>query len=152
MEFVELLHKGLIHCNLEAATKDDVLQHMAAAMHEQGYVKKAYIAGVRGREATNPTGLQLEKTGCAIPHSEMSYVTQAAISVATLQQPVMFQRMDDFSAPVAVELVFMLAVNEGLKQVNTLQELMGVLQNNEKIDELLQAANAEDMLAILNNL
>lgn len=152
MDFIELLREDLIHCNASASNKEDLLKKMASAMYDQGYVKKEYIEGVLDREKTNPTGLQLEVFGCAIPHSEMVYVNEPAISLATLAEPVVFQRMDDFSASVKVRLVFMLAVDEGLKQVNTLQELMGVLQSNEKIEELLKAKSADEVLSGLKNM
>lgn len=150
MEFAELLTTELIHCKVEVSSKEELLDRMALEMYDQGYVKKEYISGVLAREGTNPTGLQLEVSGCAIPHSEMSFVNKPVISIATLVDPVVFQRMDDFTAPVEVSLVFMLAVNEGLKQVNTLQELMSLLQDNVKVEELLNANTPEEILEVIN--
>lgn len=151
-DIASLLNRNLVHCQVAAADKNELLKKMSTAMHEQGYVKEGYIEGVLAREAASPTGLQLEVYGCAIPHSEMSYVNKPVISVATLSNAVTFNRMDDFKAVVDVRLVFMLAVDEGLKQVNTLQTLMLLLQDNEKVAELVQATNSDEILNVFDTL
>lgn len=151
-DITALLNRDLIHCQLDIDDKKELLQHMSTTMFKRGFVKEEYIEGVQIREESSPTGLQLEFYGCAIPHSEISFVKKPAISVAILSKAVNFNRMDDFKASVEVRLVFMLAVNEGLKQVNTLQSLMTLLQDNEKVESLVQATSSDDVLEIFETL
>lgn len=151
MELTEFLDEQLIQCRVVASTKEELLEMMALKLYDEGYVKKEYIDGVLAREALNPTGLQLDTFGCAVPHSEMGYVLRPTISIAVLEEPVAFQRMDDPSTSVDVHLVFMLAVNEGMKQVSVLQKLTGLMQNSGVFEELLHAQDASEVMAIINN-
>ena len=149
MGISELLDENLIFMNVNFKTKEELLDFMGTKLFENEYVKEGYIQGVKEREVIYPTGLALEQVNCAIPHSEMEYVIKPAVSIARLASSVKFNKMDDPKEELDVELVFMLAVEDGHKQVNVLQKLAQLLQSTETVNKLIQSNNISKMVEVI---
>lgn len=132
--------------DLETTNSTDTLSALADALHAKGIVKDTYKDAVIEREQHFATGLLGEYVGVAIPHTDPEHVNKAQIAFARLKEPVHFKQMGDES-DVPAKLVFMLALKEAHAQLETLQKLMGILQNEAIINRLLAAKTTTDVVA-----
>lgn len=136
--------------NIEAKTNEEVIRLLAERLHTLGYVKDSYADAVVKREQTMPTGLPLEREkNVAVPHTDPEHVLKAGIAMATLRTPVNFANMEDPDEMVAVGIVFLLAINDKDKQIETLQSIMSAIQSPEILDGLKQAQTTDDLKTLL---
>lgn len=148
------LSQPLILINQGLETSTDLFQAVHREALALGYVREDFGQRVAEREATFPTGLQLEKLGAAIPHTDAECVLQEFVAVVVNEDPIPFQSMEDPSQSVDASLVFVLGLNQPHAQLEMLQSLMGILQNNDLLQEFLQAKTSQELLTIVqkNNL
>ncbi|WP_213951569.1 PTS sugar transporter subunit IIA [Tepidanaerobacter syntrophicus] len=149
MEILNLFNTNLIVTNLEARSKEDIFEKLYDKLYKNGFVKKDYLRALIEREQNFPTGLKLESYGVAIPHTDPEYVEKAAISVATLKKPVIFKNMADPTEDVPINIVFMIALNEAHSQVRVLEQLIQLIQNEEKMKEIIKSNNAEEIINLI---
>lgn len=150
----DYLKESLVFVKQSFASSTDLFETVHQVAFDLGYVREDFCERVTAREATFPTGLQLEKIGVAIPHTDAECVHQEFVAVVTNEAPVTFQSMEDASQSVDASLVFVLGLNQPHAQLEMLQSLMGLLQNDAILQELLQAETSQDILTIVkkNNL
>ncbi len=135
---------------VEAKTNEEVIRLLASRLHQLGYVKDSYADAVVKREQSMPTGLPLERTdNVAVPHTDPEHVLKAATAMATLKTPVDFANMEDPDETVGVGTVFLLAINDKDKQIETLQSIMGAIQSPEILDGLKLAQTTDDLKKLL---
>ena len=135
---------------VEAKTNEEVIRLLASRLHQLGYVKDSYADAVVKREQSMPTGLPLERSdNVAVPHTDPEHVLKAAIAMATLKTPVDFANMEDPDETVGVGTVFLLAINDKDKQIETLQSIMGAIQSPEILDGLKLAQTTADLKKLL---
>lgn len=135
---------------VEAKTNEEVIRLLASRLHQLGYVKDSYADAVVKREQSMPTGLPLERAdNVAVPHTDPEHVLKAAIAMATLKTPVDFANMEDPEETVGVGTVFLLAINDKDKQIETLQSIMGAIQSPEILDGLKLAQTTDDLKKLL---
>ncbi|MBX8824159.1 PTS sugar transporter subunit IIA [Ochrobactrum sp. SFR4] len=135
---------------VEAKTNEEVIRLLASRLHQLGYVKDSYTDAVVKREQSMPTGLPLERAdNVAVPHTDPEHVLKAAIAMATLKTPVDFANMEDPEETVGVGTVFLLAINDKDKQIETLQSIMGAIQSPEILDGLKLAQTTDDLKKLL---
>lgn len=134
----------------EVESQDDLFSMMTKKMLDAGCVKETYYEGIVNREKEYPTGLLVNTTGFAIPHTDSDKVNKSQICFVSLEQPIIFEDMVDKSNKIPVELVFMLAMAQPHEQVQTLQNLIGLFQDEEKVELLKQCSTEEEFMRILN--
>ena len=122
-------------------SQDQLFQMMTDKMLEAGCVKENYYEGISNREKEYPTGLLVNQTGFAIPHTDSERVNKSQIE---------FEDMVDKSHKISVELVFMLAMAQPHEQVNTLQNLIALFQDDEKVAKLKECNTEKELMQILN--
>lgn len=130
--------------------KETVLDTISQLLYKNGYVKESYTQAIKDREAVFPTGLNTTTYGIAIPHTDSKHVNEATIAVGILKQPVIFQEMGAEEVEVPVRLVFMLAIKEPDKQLETLQSVISLIENEEKMNALVHSENESDVIQLLN--
>lgn len=147
---MSFLHPEAIELQSDAKTSEEIIRILAARLERLGYVKSSYADAVVKREQSMPTGLPLEREdNVAVPHTDPEHVLKPGIALATLQQPVIFANMEDPDEAVPVSYVFMLAINDKDRQIETLQEVMGVIQDDSALLGLQQARSLADVEAVL---
>lgn len=144
------LTEKLIFTQNQYASSSDLFQAVYDVALRADYVREDFLDRVKEREATFPTGIQLENLGVAIPHTDAECVLEEFVAVVVNREPVTFQSMEDITVTVPASLVFVLGLNQPHVQLEMLQSLMGLLQNEELLKEILAATSAEDVLAIVN--
>lgn len=144
----EKLKEELIIPGLEAKSSDDVFEVLGGKLVKQGYCKETYVQALKDREAEFPTGINMGARGVAIPHTDVSHVKQKGMAIATLKDPVSFMEMGTDDEYVDAQVVFMLAVDEK-GHLELLQEILGILRDQETVDKLLKAKDAKEVIEIV---
>ena len=144
MDLNSLVNDKLIFLDQEAADNLAAIDCLGKEMVNAGYIKPDYTQAVAPREAAFPTGLALQKMGVAIPHaSPKGDVLKDGIAVLRLRKPIIFHSMEDADDLVTVRMVFMLALQTSDDHITMLQKLFGIFQQEELVQELLQATDAK---------
>jgi PTS system galactitol-specific IIA component len=101
------------------------------------------------REKEFPTGIQLMNFGAAIPHTDAECVREEFVAVITMQEPVTFYSMEDNTQQVKAQIIFVLGLNQPHAQLEMLQSLMGLLQNETVLSELLLATTENELVTTI---
>lgn len=137
--------------NVKALNKEEILTKMAQMLFTNGIVKEDYLEGILQREQQYPTGLLVNSTGFAIPHTDSSKVNQSQICFASLSEPIIFSGMTDQNEKIPVKFIFMLAMKQPHEQIENLQNLISLFQNEQEIKLLEQCNSINEFISILNN-
>lgn len=143
------IEEDLVLLDVVAKDKFDLLSQVADRLFEKGYVKSSYKDAVIAREKIFATGLPTALGGVAIPHTDVEHVVSPAICMARLASPVDFVIMGDDKETVSVDFVFMLAMKEAHAQIELLQNLMGILQDEEALRFVKMEKSAEKIAAFV---
>lgn len=127
------LKEELVLLDVEASDRYELLEKAAKRLYDEGFVKETYKHAVIEREKVFATGLPTLIGGVAIPHTDVEHVERPAICIVRLKSPVDFVIMGDEAETVPVDLIFMLAMKEAHAQITLLQNLMGILQDEEAL-------------------
>lgn len=146
----EKLKAELIIPGLQADSSDDIFEALGGELVKQGYCKETYVQALKNREAEFPTGINTGEKGVAIPHTDVSHVNKKGIAIATIKNPVSFMEMGTDDEYVNVQVVFMLAVDEK-GHLELLQAILGILQDQEVLNQLIEAKAAEEIIEIIKN-
>lgn len=143
-----IFDEDLVMLDLNATSRDDVLEKMGQRLFERGYVNGDFVHAIIQREQDFPTGIETQRMGVAIPHTDTIYVKQASILVGVLAQPVIFKQMvsDD---DIAVNIVFMLAIKEPEEQLAMLQRLVDIIQDDSALNGILNATSELEIASIV---
>lgn len=148
-EILTLISEKLVLINIEATSSIHAIELVANHLNKGGYVTNGYKEAVINREKLYPTGLQTLSEGIAIPHTDPQFVISEAIAIATLAMPVQFKQMEQPESNLDVKILFMLAINNPMKQVKTLQELTRIIQNKDILEQLCKAKDSNNVIASL---
>ena len=145
------LDKELCLFQLEVKDQKELFQVMSEQLKNTGCVKDSFLEGITNREQEFPTGLEVNQIGCAIPHTDSAHVNSSQICFASLKEPLVFSDMTDKSHEIPVRLVFMLAMSQPHEQIDTLQNLVSLFQNEEKVNELLACTTKEAFIELVHS-
>lgn len=130
-------------------TQEELFRVMTNKLLETECVKENYFEGISNREKEYPTGLIVNGTGFAIPHTDSERVNKSQMCFLSLNQAIEFEDMVDKDHKIQVELVFMLAMAQPHEQVETLQNLITLFQDDEKVDLLKKCDDEKEFMNIL---
>ncbi|MFZ4451689.1 PTS sugar transporter subunit IIA [Salibacterium aidingense] len=137
--------EDMIMLGMNAGDDQEALMQLSECLLQKEYVKDTFVNGVIERENHYPTGLQTTSVGVAIPHTSPSHVVQESLAIGVLNNPVAFRRMDT-GDPMEVSVLFMLAISNPDKQLQMLQQVMGMLREQTVLNKIAQAASAKDVI------
>lgn len=154
IKLANYLTEELIFTDKILASSTELFETVHGVAFDLGYVREDFLTRVTEREATFPTGIQLEKIGVAIPHTDAECILKEFVAVVVNETPVEFKSMEDINQSVEASIVFVLGLNQPHAQLEMLQSLMGLLQNDEILTQIRQATSPQDVLTIVkqNNL
>ena len=141
----QLVKKDLINLEGKGETKQDLLKSLAETLFEKGYVNDGFAKAILEREEEFPTGLRLEKTAVAIPHTYSEYVKKPFIYIVKLSKPITFIQMGTSDEEVPVNFVIVLGISEPKNQTGLLVELMNIFGQDEFITKLQNAKSEEEV-------
>lgn len=146
------IEEKYIHIDCEYNNKEDLLKFLTDTLLKDGVIKDTFYKNIVAREKKYPTGLNTGSIKVAIPHTNPEHVNRAAISIATLKDPVKFNNMEDSNQEIPVDLVFMLAVDNPEKQVPLLVKLMGIFSQTDKLKEIKESKDRNKIRQIMEEL
>ncbi|EGK07319.1 PTS sugar transporter subunit IIA [Kroppenstedtia eburnea] len=149
MKITELVNEQRITEQLEAKTKADVLNELAALLDRDGKLldRDVFLQSIVAREQQGSTGIGY---GIAIPHGKSTAVKEPAIAFGRSLEGVDFDSLDGQPA----KLFFMIAVPEQSDNLHlqTLAKLSRKLMHESFRDELMQAKTKGDILRALSKM
>ncbi|MGE8203643.1 BglG family transcription antiterminator [Heyndrickxia sp. NPDC080065] len=121
----------------------ELIEKLANALHDKGYVDKKYIENAIIREKMSATTIG---GGIAIPHGNPKFIKESAIAIATLKEPL------DWGSE-KVSLVFMLAVKSDGQEVTKqlFRELSFISEQPSFIQKLTKETNVMKFLSYLHD-
>ena len=139
----------LVFAQENFSNQAELFEQVAQKALDLSWVRDDFLERIRTREETFPTGIQLMNFGAAIPHTDAECVLEEFVAVITLQEPVVFYSMEDNSTQVKAQIVFVLGLNQPHAQLEMLQSLMGLLQNETVLSELLLATTENELISTI---
>ena len=149
----DLLNIEHIQAGIEARHAEDAIERLTAGLVDTGHATPEFAGDVLDREAVYPTGLPTQPFAVAIPHADPDHVLKSAVAVGTLVSPVKFGQMGtDGSTTLDVSIIFLLAIKEKEKQVEMIQQLIGLIQTPKLLDALSKAKSPAEALALIHTI
>lgn len=144
-----LLTKDLIFLNSDAKTSTELFESFSKVALDKKYVNDKFLDKIIKREATFPTGLELEDYSVAIPHTDADTIEKEFVGVVISPNGIPFSRMDDPDKKISAKVEFVLGLKQPHAQLEMLQYLMGLIQDKDKVNQLLAAKSADEIIEIL---
>ncbi|HEL2409608.1 TPA: PTS sugar transporter subunit IIA [Streptococcus suis] len=147
MKIQDVLKKDVMLLDLQATSKEAVIDEMIASLVEKGYVTDfdVFKTGIMNREAQTTTGLG---DGIAMPHAKNAAVKEATVLFAKSNKGVDYASLDG----QPTDLFFMIAAPEGANDTHlaALAELSKYLMKAGFADRLRAATNPEEVISVFD--
>ncbi|HFU3731164.1 TPA: fructose-specific PTS transporter subunit EIIC [Streptococcus suis] len=147
MKIQDVLKKDVMLLDLQATSKEAVIDEMIASLVDKGYVTDfdVFKTGIMNREAQTTTGLG---DGIAMPHAKNAAVKEATVLFAKSNKGVDYASLDG----QPTDLFFMIAAPEGANDTHlaALAELSKYLMKAGFADRLRAATNPEEVIAVFD--
>jgi fructose PTS system EIIA component len=142
----DLITPQFVVLDLEAPDRNEATRRLAETLAQGGRVTNldGFLADVTAREAQMPTGIE---GGIGIPHARSAYVTEPTLGFGRSSQGVDYGASDG-----PARLIFLIAAPDGAggEHMNILAQLARKLINQQFKDSLLNAADAQAVVDIVN--
>lgn len=148
----KLLDERLVFMDADVSTAEEAIRLMGKRLEDCGYVRKGYADMVLAREREFPTGLPGKKVCIAIPHTDSSLVNRAAIGVIVPRHTVPFDLMGEPGTRLDVGLILPLVIKDSGQQIELLKEMMGIIQDADRLERICASQNAREILELLQPL
>lgn len=148
MDLRKLTNDNLIFLNSDFKNKKEILDFFIQKLYDEGKItsKEEFLASVMEREGQGATGIG---EGLAIPHGKSEAVKEASFAVATLNNDMEWETLDE----EPVNLVILLAIpksEQGSTHVDLLAKLTTKLADDDFRDELVASNNPAEFIEKLN--
>lgn len=136
--------------NVDADSCEEVLHMVSSHLLGEGKVKQPYEEHLIDREREYPTGLALGDINVAIPHTDYQYANTTQLLVATLKMPVEWHNMEDSDETIPVSAVVLSVFDKPEHQLEALQQIIGVLQNQELVARIVTSDSAQQVIELFD--
>ncbi|MCK4004057.1 PTS transporter subunit EIIA [Streptococcus suis] len=147
MKIQDVLRKDVMLLDLQATSKEAVIDEMIASLVDKGYVTDfdVFKTGIMNREAQTTTGLG---DGIAMPHAKNAAVKEATVLFAKSNKGVDYASLDG----QPTDLFFMIAAPEGAKDTHlaALAELSKYLMKPGFADKLRGVSSPEEVISVFD--
>lgn len=145
---LSIIDQDYIYVDFSVDSSNDLFEKIGEVLIENGIVKDSYITALKEREEEFPTGLPLP-IGVAIPHTEGIYVNEDKLVIATLSEPIKFVEMGSDDVLIDVSLIIMIVMKDGKSHLEMLQNIIGTVQNQELVSQIMNEKNTETIKQLL---
>lgn len=147
MKIQDVLRKDVMLLDLQATSKEAVINEMITSLVDKGYVTdfEVFKTGILNREAQTTTGLG---DGIAMPHAKNAAVKVATVLFAKSNKGVDYASLDGHPT----DLFFMIAAPEGANDTHlaALAELSKYLMKPGFADKLRSVSSPEEVIAVFD--
>ena len=148
MKITQLLTENTIILDLQAASKEEVLNEQISKLDQAGKLqdKQAFTRDILAREEQSTTGIG---DGIAIPHAKSSAVKAPAIAFGRSLSGLDYKSLDGQPA----HLFFMIAASEGANNdhLDALSRLATFLMDSKFREKILEATSIEEVLSAITD-
>ncbi|HEM3240780.1 TPA: PTS sugar transporter subunit IIA [Streptococcus suis 11538] len=147
MKIQDVLRKDVMLLDLQATSKEAVIDEMIASLVDKGYVTDfdVFKTGIMNREAQTTTGLG---DGIAMPHAKNAAVKEATVLFAKSNKGIDYASLDG----QPTDLFFMIAAPEGANDTHlaALAELSKYLMKPGFADKLRDVSSPEEVISVFD--
>lgn len=147
MKIQDVLRKDVMLLDLQATSKEAVIDEMITSLVDKGYVTdfEVFKTGILNREAQTTTGIG---DGIAMPHAKKAAVKVATVLFAKSNKGVDYASLDG----QPTDLFFMIAAPEGANDTHlaALAELSKYLMKPGFADKLRSVSSPEEVIAVFD--
>ena len=147
MKIQDVLRKDVMLLDLQATSKEAVIDEMITSLVDKGYVTdfEVFKTGILNREAQTTTGIG---DGIAMPHAKNAAVKEATVLFAKSNKGVDYASLDG----QPTDLFFMIAAPEGANDTHlaALAELSKYLMKPGFADKLRSVSSPEEVIAVFD--
>ncbi|WP_421445539.1 PTS fructose transporter subunit IIABC [Streptococcus suis] len=147
MKIQDVLRKDVMLLDLQATSKEAVIDEMITSLVDKGYVTDfdVFKTGILNREAQTTTGLG---DGIAMPHAKNAAVKEATVLFAKSNKGVDYASLDG----QPTDLFFMIAAPEGANDTHlaALAELSKYLMKPGFADKLRGVSSPEEVISVFD--
>lgn len=142
----EVIDQATIDLNIEARTKEEVIDKLADMLKEQGRIaeKEAFIDDVLKREMLETTNMGM---GVAIPHAKSPSVIKDTIAISRLSEPMTWISIGE-ETPVRVVILLAVADNENKNTIHMelISKVASLLLNETFLNTLFTTESKSDLI------
>ncbi|HEL2277871.1 TPA: PTS sugar transporter subunit IIA [Streptococcus suis] len=147
MKIQDVLKKDVMLLDLQATSKEAVIDEMITSLVDKGYVTDfdVFKTGIMNREAQTTTGLG---DGIAMPHAKNAAVKEATVLFAKSNKGVDYASLDG----QPTDFFFMIAAPEGANDTHlaALAELSKYLMKPGFADKLRSVSSPEEVISVFD--
>ena len=148
MKIIQLLTEDTIILNLNATSKQQVLDELTGKLEQAGKLvnRQAFLKDIQARENQSTTGIG---EGIAIPHAKSAAVKSPAIAFGRSEQGLDYESLDGQPA----HLFFMIAATEGANDdhLEALSRLATFLMDEKFRSRILAATSKQEVLQAITD-
>lgn len=149
MDITKVINKNRINLNMEAASKEDVINDLAELLLKDGVItsKAEFVKDVYLREEEGETGIG---GGIAIPHGKSESVLKTSLAIGRTKEAVQWETVD--GEPVKCIILFAVRqVDRTSTHIKLLAQVAGALADDDVIEALLTKENPEDIIDLFKD-
>lgn len=151
--FSELVYEDLINLDNRSADTEAFFKEATERLTSGDFVENTFQDAITVREKKFPTGLELEHTAIAIPHTDVEHITKPFIYINKINSSTLeFVQMGTDDVYVKPEFVIMLGIKDPKEQLGMLSKLMEVFSDEDFLEKMKAVTNEEEVLKIFNEL
>lgn len=149
MSIATSLDSDFILLNHPGVDRESLFREVNQLLLNKNIVKGSYLQALINREENNPTAMQLETMGVAIPHVDVEHVKQEQLVVVCCPEGIEFKQAEDPEEVMTVNVVFFLLLKEKDAHIDFLMKLIGLFRQTEKMDAILKNNSPEEVKKFL---
>ena len=149
MSIATSLDSDFILLNSPSVDREALFHEVNALLCKKDIVEGTYLQALINREENNPTAMQLETMGVAIPHVDIEHVKREQLVVVTCPEGITFKQAEDPDEEMAVHVIFFLLLKEKDAHIDFLMKLIGLFRQTEKMDALLKTHSPDEVKKLL---
>ncbi len=148
LELTNILDKNIIFPKSNYTSKEEILKSLAASFKKEQYIDNidVFLNDVYNRENEGVTGIG---NLLAIPHGKSKSVQKPGVAIATLNNKVEWESLDNDGA----QIVFLIAIGteNSTDHLKLLSQIARKLGNDEINSKLLNAKRKEEIIQVLTS-
>ena len=135
MAIASSIDNDFILLNHPGGEREALFREINQLLSDKGYVEETYLQALINREENNPTAMQLEKIGVAIPHVDVEHIKEEKLVVVSCPEGIEFKQAED--------------PDEKDAHIDFLMKLIGLFRQTEKMDTFLTTQSPEEVKKLL---
>ena len=147
-----LLKRENVFMDVDVGSADELFEKIGLHMVKGGYAKDSFVQALKDREKEFSTGLPAKAVGTAIPHVDAEHILIPAVAVVKLKNSIPFIMMGSSDTVIDVGVVFMLLLQKAECQLLMLQKLMGLLQDETIMQNIVECSSGGELYDLLKEI